>query len=54
MVQTWDMHGQGAGLGSIFGTGGLWSGLGAPNVDQAVSALLEDLEVRGLLDERSW
>jgi uncharacterized protein (DUF1501 family) len=49
-VQTWDMHGTGAGLGSIFGTGGFGLGWALPNVDQAVSALLEDLEVRGLLD----
>jgi hypothetical protein len=50
-VQTWDMHGQGAGLGSIFGTGAFGLGWALPNVDQAVSALLEDLHVRGLLDD---
>ena len=49
-VQTWDMHGQSAGLGSIFGTGAFGLGWALPNVDQAVSALLEDLELRGLLD----
>lgn len=49
-VQTWDMHGGGAGLGSIFGTGAFGLGWALPNVDQAVSALLEDLELRGLLD----
>lgn len=49
-VQTWDMHGTGAGLGSIFGTGAFGLGWALPNVDQAVSALLEDLELRGLLD----
>src|SRR5439155_8867743 len=48
-VQTWDMHGDGAGLGSIFGTGAYGLGWALPNVDQAVSALLEDLETRGLL-----
>lgn len=48
-VQTWDMHGEGAGLGSIFGTGAFGLGWALPNVDQAVSALLEDLERRGLL-----
>ncbi|HYT87878.1 MAG TPA: DUF1501 domain-containing protein, partial [Gemmataceae bacterium] len=47
-VQTWDMHG--GGLGSIFGTGAFGLGWALPNLDQAVSALLEDLEVRGLLD----
>lgn len=50
-VQTWDMHGQGAGLGSIFGTGAFGLGWALPNVDQAVSALLDDLELRGLLED---
>lgn len=47
-VETWDMHGN-AGI-DIFGKG--WNGLGwaLPCCDQAVSALLEDLELRGLLD----
>lgn len=49
-VQTWDMHGNGPGLGSIFGTGHFGLGWALPRVDEAVSALLEDLEVRGLLD----
>jgi uncharacterized protein (DUF1501 family) len=48
-VETWDMHGN-AGI-DIFGKG--WNGLGwaLPCCDQAVSALLEDLEVRGLLED---
>jgi uncharacterized protein (DUF1501 family) len=50
-VQTWDMHGDGAGLGSIFGTGHFGLGWALPRLDEAVSALLEDLEQRGLLDE---
>lgn len=47
-VETWDMHGN-AGI-DIFGNG--WNGLGwaLPCCDQAVSALLEDLEQRGLLE----
>jgi hypothetical protein len=47
-VETWDMHGN-AGV-DIFGNG--WNGLGwaMPCCDQAVSALLEDLHLRGLLD----
>lgn len=49
-VQTWDMHGNGAGLGSIFGTGHFGLGWALPRVDEAVSALLEDLEQRGLLE----
>jgi hypothetical protein len=48
-VQTWDMHGDGAGLGSIFGTGAYGLGWALPRVDEAVSALLEDLDQRGLL-----
>jgi uncharacterized protein (DUF1501 family) len=49
-VQTWDMHGNGAGLGSIFGTGHFGLGWALPRVDEAVSALLEDLRDRGLLE----
>lgn len=47
-VETWDMHGN-AGV-SIFGDG--WNGLGfaLPRCDVGVSTLLDDLEVRGLLD----
>ncbi|MDB5313328.1 MAG: hypothetical protein JWO38_7530, partial [Gemmataceae bacterium] len=49
-VQTWDMHGNGAGLGSIFGVGAFGLGWALPRVDEAVSALLADLEDRGLLE----
>jgi uncharacterized protein (DUF1501 family) len=49
-VQTWDMHGEGAGLGSIFGAGAFGLGWALPRLDEAVSALLEDLELRGLLE----
>jgi hypothetical protein len=49
-VQTWDMHGNGAGLGSIFGTGHFGLGWALPRVDESVSALLEDLQARGLLE----
>lgn len=49
-VQTWDMHGDGAGLGSIFGRTAFGLGWALPNLDQSVSALLEDLQIRGLLD----
>ena len=47
-IETWDMHGN-AGI-DIFGNG--WNGLGwaLPCCDQGVSALLLDLEQRGLLD----
>jgi len=50
-VQTWDMHGEGAGLGSMFGTGAYGLGWALPNLDQGVSALLDDLHERGLLDD---
>jgi hypothetical protein len=50
-VQTWDMHGEGPGLGSIFGKGAYGLGWALPNVDEAVSALLDDLHQRGLLDD---
>jgi len=49
-VQTWDMHGTGAGLGSIFGTGAFGLGWALPRVDEAVAALLGDLDDRGLLE----
>jgi hypothetical protein len=49
-VQTWDMHGEGPGLGSIFGAGAFGLSWALPRVDEAVSALLTDLEDRGLLD----
>ncbi|MGV3723723.1 MAG: DUF1501 domain-containing protein [Actinomycetota bacterium] len=49
-VQTWDMHGEGSGLGSSFGTGHWGLGWALPRVDEAVSALLGDLRDRGLLD----
>src|SRR5207248_3626385 len=50
-VQTWDMHGDGPGLGSIFGCGAYGLGWALPNVDEALSALLDDLEVCGLLED---
>jgi hypothetical protein len=52
-VQTWDMHGPGAApyIGSIFGTGSYGLGWALPRVDEAVSALLTDLDDRGLLDD---
>ena len=51
-VQTWDMHGPGAApyIGSIFGTGSYGLGWALPRVDEALSALLTDLEDRGLLE----
>jgi len=49
-VQTWDMHGEGSGLGSSFGTGSYGLGWALPRVDESVSGLLEDLRDRGLLE----
>ncbi len=46
-VQTWDMHG--GGLGGIFDAGQHSLGWALPVTDQAVSALLIDLEERGFL-----
>jgi hypothetical protein len=47
---TWDMHGGVQGVDSIFGRGTYGLGFALPRLDQAVSALLEDLEQRGLLE----
>jgi hypothetical protein len=49
-VQTWDMHGTGAGLDGIFSTGHFGLGWALPRLDEAVAALLDDLEARGLLE----
>jgi hypothetical protein len=48
---TWDMHGGVQGVDSIFGRGTYGLGFALPRLDQAVSALLEDLEHRGLLQD---
>lgn len=50
-VQTWDMHGEGSGLGSSFGTGAYGLGWALPRVDEALSALLDDLGRRGLMED---
>lgn len=52
-VQTWDMHGPGAAsyIGSIFGAGSYGLGWALPRVDEALSALLNDLDDRGLLEQ---
>lgn len=47
----WDNHGGTAGLGNISGYAMLKEKYCIPPLDQAYSALLEDLEQRGLLDE---
>jgi hypothetical protein len=48
VVNCWDMHGNGS---PIYGNE--WNGLGwcAPRFDEALSALLEDMQQRGLLED---
>jgi hypothetical protein len=50
-TQGWDHHGAAVQKCGIFSTGQFGLGLVLPRFDQALSALLEDLEVRGLLQQ---
>jgi hypothetical protein len=50
-VNIWDGHGGVDSIGNTFGTGTYGLGFILPRLDQAVSALLEDLDQRGLLSE---
>src|SRR5262249_25120680 len=50
-TQGWDHHGAAVQKCGIFSTGQFGLGLVLPRFDQALSALLLDLEERGLLDE---
>ena len=47
---SWDMHGGEMGMGNAFGSGSYGMGWCLPRLDEALSALLEDLEDRGLLE----
>jgi Protein of unknown function (DUF1501) len=47
---SWDMHGGHMGMGNAFGDGSYGMGWCLPRLDEALSALLEDLQVRGLLE----
>jgi hypothetical protein len=47
---SWDMHGGEMGMGNAFGNGSYGMGWCLPVLDAAVSALLVDLEERGLLE----
>lgn len=47
---SWDMHGAEMGMGNAFGNGSYGMGWCLPVLDQALSALLTDLDERGLLD----
>ncbi len=46
---SWDMHGGEMGMGNAFGSGSYGMGWCLPRLDEALSALLVDLEQRGLL-----
>lgn len=47
---SWDMHGGEMGMGNAFGTGSYGMGWCLPRLDEALSALLVDLDERGLLE----
>jgi hypothetical protein len=47
---SWDMHGSNMGMGNAFGTGSFGMGWCLPRLDEALSALLTDLDERGLLE----
>ena len=47
---SWDMHGGDMGMGNAFGTGSYGMGWCLPRLDEALSALLTDLQERGLLE----
>jgi len=47
---SWDMHGGHMGMGNAFGTGSYGMGWCLPLLDEALSALLADLQERGLLE----
>src|SRR6185436_19769910 len=44
---SWDMHGGEMGMGNAFGTGSYCMGWCLPRLDEALSALIVDLEARG-------
>jgi uncharacterized protein (DUF1501 family) len=48
---SWDMHGSNMGMGSAFGNGSFGMGWCLPRLDEALSALLVDLEERGRLEK---
>jgi hypothetical protein len=48
---SWDMHGGHMGMGNAFGSGSYGMGYCLPRLDEALSALLDDLKQRGLMDD---
>jgi len=49
-ASSWDMHGSEMGMGNAFGNGSYGMGWCLPCLDQGLSALLVDLQERGLLE----
>jgi hypothetical protein len=49
-ISSWDMHGGHMGMGNAFGTGSYGMGWCLPRLDEALAALLTDLQERGLLE----
>ena len=49
-ASSWDMHGSEMGMGNAFGNGSYGMGWCLPCPDQGLSALIEDLRDRGLLE----
>jgi len=49
-ISSWDMHGGHMGMGNAFGTGSYGMGWCLPRLDEALSALITDLQERGLLE----
>jgi hypothetical protein len=47
---SWDMHGGHMGMGNAFGSGSYGMGWCLPRLDEALSALLSDLQDRGMLE----
>jgi hypothetical protein len=48
-ISSWDMHGGHMGMGNAFGSGSYGMGWCLPRLDESLSALLTDLQERGLL-----
>ena len=48
---SWDMHGGNMGMGNAFGNGSYGMGFCLPRLDQALAALLSDLNERGMLND---
>lgn len=49
-ASSWDMHGSEMGMGNAFGNGPYGLGWCSPCLDQGLSALLTDLQARGLME----